>query len=83
MRKGPTHKVAFVIGIFLFVASPFLFFFAPRWLTPLFCTPDVHEWFACSDIDFYIGVIALIVALVVGTGLMLWVININSRKKQE
>lgn len=81
MQKNPKHKILLALGIVSFVASPFLFWFMPQWIVPLFCEAKPLSALPCSNEFLLVGVVVLFVSLMVGTGLILWALHINSRKK--
>lgn len=72
MRKVPKHKFVFALGILFFIASPFLFYFAPQWLMPILCTPSPRSYLPCSNEFLIIGVVAMIISLAIGVSLILW-----------
>jgi len=82
MRKAPKHKIILIIGLIFFAASPFLFWFAPQWFTPLLCIPDPYEWFPCVSTSYMIAIISPIVSLLVGTVLILVALRIGTNTKK-
>jgi len=83
MRKGPNHKVALIIGLILFAASPFLFFLTPELIfQPLLCVPeDVHELFGCAGKTYTASFYLALAAFIVGIVLILWSLRMNYRRK--
>jgi hypothetical protein len=83
MRKGPSHKATLIIGVTLFVASPFLFFLTPELIfQPLLCVPkDVHELFGCAGKAYTASFYLALIAFIVGVVLILWSLRTNYRRK--
>ena len=83
MRKAPRHKVALIVGVILFAASPFAFFLSPEIIfQPLLCTPeDTYELFACAGKIYPASFLLSTVVFIVGVVLILWALHISSRKK--
>jgi hypothetical protein len=75
MRRVPKHKIILSVGILFFVASPFLFWFMPQWILPLFCEPKPLSAFPCPDTALTIGTVTLFVSLAIGAVCMLWALR--------
>lgn len=77
MQKSPKHKILLVFGIVFSVASPFLFWFMPQWIIPLFCEAKPLSALPCSNEFLVVGAVVLFVSLMAGTGLILWVLRVR------
>lgn len=75
MRKAPKHKIILIIGLIFFAASPFLFWFAPRWFIPIFCNPSPRSYLPCTNEFLIIGLVALFVSLAIGGTCLLWALR--------
>ena len=76
MTKKST--ILLVVGVTLFVASPFLFYFVPGWITPLFHPSS--DYFSYLGIASVIGVITMAVAVIAGVTLILLTLRPKKRK---
>jgi hypothetical protein len=81
MQKGPKHKIMLMIGVLLFVASPFVLFLSPDWfLTSLVCTPeDQQVFFGCTKKVYTASFYLALVIFIVGTGTIFWSLPVKTR----
>ena len=76
------YRVLLYIGVFLFVASPFLVFITPDPLyKDILCDPNDSTMFRCTGKVYLASTIVAGITFILGSGLMLLAFYARPRKK--